>query len=53
MQKTVIRYLFYVPKYEENGGTIYLVRYVGNNHTRVLRPVQAEAHRLYEGWIEN
>ena len=32
-------------KYEENGGTIYLVRYVGNNHT--------EAHRLYEGWIEN
>ena len=32
-------------KYEENGEIIYLVRYIGNNHT--------EAHRLYEGWIEN
>jgi hypothetical protein len=27
-------------KYEENGETIYLVRYIGNNHT--------EAHHLYE-----
>ena len=32
-------------KYEEKRKIIYLVRYIGNNHT--------EAHRLYEGWIEN
>ena len=32
-------------KYEENGEIIYLIRYIGNNHT--------EAHHLYEGWIEN
>jgi len=29
-------------KYEDNGETIYLVRYIGNNHT--------EAHRLYTGF---
>jgi hypothetical protein len=33
-------YAFFT-KYEESGKTIYLVRYVGNNHT--------EAHHLYEG----
>jgi len=32
-------YAFFA-KYEENGETLYLVRYVGNNHT--------EAHHLYE-----
>jgi len=37
-------YAFFT-KYEENRETIYLVRYIGNNHT--------EAHHLYEGWIEN
>ena len=30
-------------KYEENGKIIFLVRYIGNNHT--------EAHHLYEGWM--
>ena len=29
-------------KYEENGEIIYLVHYIGNNHT--------EAHHLYEGF---
>ena len=33
-------YAFFT-RYEENGETIYLVRYIGNNHT--------EAHHLYEG----
>ena len=32
-------YAFFT-KYEENGDTIYLVRYIGTNHT--------EAHHLYE-----
>jgi hypothetical protein len=34
-------YAFFT-KYEENGEIIYLVRYIGNNHT--------EAHHLYEGF---
>ena len=34
-------YAFFT-KYEDNGNTIYLVRYVGNNHT--------EAHHLFEGF---
>jgi len=29
-------------KYEKDGETIYIVSYIGNNHT--------EAHRLYEGF---
>ena len=33
-------YAFFT-KYDDNGKTIYLVRYIGNNHT--------EAHHLYEG----
>ena len=37
-------YAFFT-KYEEDGEIIYLIRYIGNNHT--------EAHHLYEGWIEN
>ena len=32
-------------KHEKDGKIIYLIRYIGNNHT--------EAHHLYEGWIEN
>jgi hypothetical protein len=34
-------YAFFT-KYEVNGKTVYLVRYIGNNHT--------EAHHLYEGF---
>jgi len=34
-------YAFFI-KYEANGELIYLVRYIGNNHT--------EAHHLYEGY---
>jgi len=35
-------YAFFT-KYEEGGEIIYLVRYIGNNHT--------EAHRLYENFL--
>jgi hypothetical protein len=35
-------YAFFT-KYEENGEIIYLVCYIGNNHT--------EAHHLYEGFL--
>ena len=37
-------YAFFT-KYEADDDTIYLVRYIGNNHT--------EAHHLYEGFISD